>query len=204
MERGHAEALAPMVVGMMDQAGIGFPELDAVVVTVGPGSFTGLRVGLATAKGFALALALPVIGVTTLETVAFGASVRNAAAASGSILAAIETKRADIYAQLFAADATALSEPMAVLPDGLASIVPPGPVFVAGDAASRAIAALAAGDRRAVAVPGMDVPDAADAGRLAARRVMSDGVPQPDDRPAPLYIHPPRARLPAGGGRLRP
>jgi tRNA threonylcarbamoyladenosine biosynthesis protein TsaB len=70
MERGHAEALMPMIVAVLADAGIGFPALDAVAVTVGPGSYTGIRVGLAAAKGIALARGIPLIGVTTLEAVA--------------------------------------------------------------------------------------------------------------------------------------
>ncbi|MGZ8364529.1 MAG: tRNA (adenosine(37)-N6)-threonylcarbamoyltransferase complex dimerization subunit type 1 TsaB, partial [Caulobacteraceae bacterium] len=66
MTRGHQERLAPMVAEVMAEAGIAFDALDRIGVTIGPGGFTGLRVGLAFAKGLALALDIPCVGVTTL------------------------------------------------------------------------------------------------------------------------------------------
>ena len=63
MERGHAEALAPMVSQVMQDAGIGFGEIDRIVVTTGPGTFTGVRIGLSLARGIGLARSIPVIGI---------------------------------------------------------------------------------------------------------------------------------------------
>src|SRR5215469_18736749 len=74
MERGHAEALAPMVEQAMRDAGVGFPALDRLGVTVGPGTFTGQRVGLAFMRGMRLALGRPLIGITSLEAMAFQAT----------------------------------------------------------------------------------------------------------------------------------
>jgi tRNA threonylcarbamoyladenosine biosynthesis protein TsaB len=73
MERGHAERLAPMAAEVMAEAGADFSTLDRIVVTRGPGSFTGLRVGLAFARGLAVALDKPCIGVSTLEALALEA-----------------------------------------------------------------------------------------------------------------------------------
>jgi tRNA threonylcarbamoyladenosine biosynthesis protein TsaB len=70
MKRGHAEALMPLLARVMRQSGAGFPELDRIAVTTGPGSFTGLRVGLSAARGIALAAHKPVVGVTTLSAYA--------------------------------------------------------------------------------------------------------------------------------------
>src|SRR5690348_13641272 len=70
MERGHAQALAPMLADTMAEAGLGFDALDAIGVTVGPGAFTGIRIGLATARGIGLAAALPVYGVTGFAAIA--------------------------------------------------------------------------------------------------------------------------------------
>lgn len=206
MERGQAEALMPMIVSVLEQADAGFSELDALAVTVGPGSFTGLRVGLAAARGLSLACGIPVVGVTTLEAVAYAvvAATDDDGGSDGCILAAIETKRADVYIQFFAADATPLSKPMAAPPDEIASAAPAGLVRVAGDAAPRTAAALIECKRKAYAIPGIDVPDAADVARLAAVRAARDGLSPASNQPEPLYIYPPRARLPVGGGRLRP
>src|ERR1700720_521013 len=70
MKRGHAEALMPLIARVMKASGVGFSGLDRVAVTTGPGSFTGLRVGLSAARGIALAANKPVVGVTTLAAYA--------------------------------------------------------------------------------------------------------------------------------------
>ena len=70
MARGHAEALMPLIARVMKAAGLTFTDLDRVVVTTGPGSFTGLRVGIAAARGFGLATGKPVVGVSTLSAYA--------------------------------------------------------------------------------------------------------------------------------------
>src|ERR1700694_4222158 len=81
MLRGHQERLAPMVREVMDEAGLDFTALDRIAVTVGPGSFTGLRVGRAVAKGLRLALETPVVGIGVLEALAAGAPDEGAVAA---------------------------------------------------------------------------------------------------------------------------
>src|SRR6266404_8592747 len=70
MKRGHAEALMPMIARVIKASGIGFSGLDRIAVTTGPGSFTGLRVGLSAARGIALAASKPVVGLTTLSAYA--------------------------------------------------------------------------------------------------------------------------------------
>lgn len=74
MSRGQAERLAPMVREIMETAGLAFAGLDRIAVTRGPGSFTGVRVGLSFARALALALSKPCIGVSTLEALALGES----------------------------------------------------------------------------------------------------------------------------------
>src|SRR5204862_6442458 len=70
MKRGHAEALMPLIARVMKTSGVAFTSLDRIAVTTGPGSFTGLRVGLSAARGIALAAAKPVVGLTTLTAYA--------------------------------------------------------------------------------------------------------------------------------------
>ena len=70
MKRGHAEALMPLIARVMKESGVAFDALDRIAVTTGPGSFTGLRVGLSAARGIALAAGKPVVGVTTLTAYA--------------------------------------------------------------------------------------------------------------------------------------
>jgi tRNA threonylcarbamoyladenosine biosynthesis protein TsaB len=107
MERGHQERLAPLLTEVMAGAGVGFDQLDRIGVTVGPGSFTGLRVGLAFAKGLGLALERPVVGVGTLEALA--ASAR----ATGLVAAVVDARREQVYMQPFR-DGLALAEPEAL------------------------------------------------------------------------------------------
>jgi tRNA threonylcarbamoyladenosine biosynthesis protein TsaB len=94
MDKGHQEALAPLVAEVMGEAGLAFDALDRIGVTVGPGSFTGLRVGLAFAQGLAQALGKPIVGVSTLDSLA--ASVEGAAVA-----ALIDARRERVYARLY-------------------------------------------------------------------------------------------------------
>ena len=93
MERGQGEALVPMIGGVVRDSGITMSDIGQVAVSVGPGSFTGVRIGLATARGIGLALNIPVLGVSTLESMAFHYS--------GTVMVAIDTKRGDFYTQIF-------------------------------------------------------------------------------------------------------
>ena len=96
-ERGHAEVLMPMVEAVRQDAGLAYPDLDLVAVTVGPGSFTGIRVGVAAARGIALASGLRAIGVTTLAAMAAGAASRD----GGLIVSIIDARRDEAYFQTF-------------------------------------------------------------------------------------------------------
>ena len=134
MDRGQSEAIMPMVRQVMAEAGAQFADIDLVAVTIGPGAFTGLRIGLAAARGLALAAGLPCLGVTTLEAVAAG--IPAAERIAGTVLVVLETKRADVYAQFFDAqafDAQALDDdpnpldsPSAVVPESLVHAVVAG------------------------------------------------------------------------------
>ena len=94
----HAEALVPMLREVVAEGGIPLTAVDRFAVTVGPGSFTGIRIGLATARGLALALDRPLIGLSTLEVVAAGVP---AAERDGPVLAALDAGRGRLYVQLF-------------------------------------------------------------------------------------------------------
>lgn len=94
-ERGQAEILIPMIERVMAQAGVTFPDLNLIAVTVGPGSFTGVRIGLATAQSLALAADKPLTGVSTLTVLAAQTG------RGGRILAVVDTKRGDFYGELF-------------------------------------------------------------------------------------------------------
>jgi tRNA threonylcarbamoyl adenosine modification protein YeaZ len=96
--KGHAEHLMAVVESTMKQAGVDYSGLGAVAVSVGPGSFTGVRVGVSAARGFAMALKIPAIGVTTLEAIAAEARERFGAR---SVMSALDAGRDEINAAIY-------------------------------------------------------------------------------------------------------
>ncbi|MBI3436100.1 MAG: tRNA (adenosine(37)-N6)-threonylcarbamoyltransferase complex dimerization subunit type 1 TsaB [Proteobacteria bacterium] len=98
MQRGHAEALMPLIARVMAAARVPFAELDRIAVTVGPGSFTGVRVGVAAARGIALAAEKPAVGLSTLSVFA---APYIAADDSTPLVAAIDARHAHVYMQVF-------------------------------------------------------------------------------------------------------
>ena len=202
LARGHAEILMPMIADTLDEAGMGYPDVACFAVTVGPGSFTGIRTAIATARGLAMALSRPLIGVTTLEAVARGARI--AAPESGAdCLVVLDTRRADLYVQRFAADGAARSRPFAMMPEPLVSSLGTGPLLLTGDAAASLVPLLHAGGVAFDGPVGDGFADAAVVAGIAAERW--DSRPDGEPRPVrPLYLRAPDATRPPAGGRLRP
>jgi tRNA threonylcarbamoyladenosine biosynthesis protein TsaB len=194
---GQAEALLPMVDDAMRHAGLSASAIDLVAVTTGPGSFTGIRVGLAAARGIALAGGFPLIGVSSFEAIA--AIVAKNIPAGYSILVAVESRRSDLYIQLFEAPDRPLSEPAAILPEGLvaavAVVIGACPLAIAGDAAARAADAFAA--RPGVVVLEEGSPLAVGVVTAALRRWREGERCGPA---SPLYLRPPDVTM-ADGGR---
>lgn len=178
MPRGHQERLAPLTRELMAEAGISFPALTRIGVTVGPGSFTGLRVGIAFAKGLAAALDIPAIGVGTLEAMAFGRE--------GFVAAVIDARRDQVYVQLFG-DGAALTAPDALAVGTaaarIAEVYHGGPATFVGSGAPMLEGVLAG-----ALIETPDGPDPVAIARLAARSAV---------RPVrPLYLRAPDAKLP--------
>ena len=98
MVRGHAEALMPLIARVMDEAKTAFADLGRIAVTTGPGSFTGLRVGLSAARGIALSIDKPAVGLTTLA--AFAAPYI-AADDSTALAVAVDARHEHVYLQVF-------------------------------------------------------------------------------------------------------
>lgn len=107
--KGHAERLMAMVAEVLEAAGRTLQDMTRIAVTIGPGSFTGIRVGVAAARGFALSLKVPAVGVSTLRVVA--EQVLEIAPPT-PVMAAIDAGRGEIFAQVFAPDGEELSEPL--------------------------------------------------------------------------------------------
>jgi len=128
--RGHAEALVPMIASVMRDASIDYSQLDTVAVTVGPGTFTGLRVGLSAARGLALAISKPMVGVTSLEAIAHATQF-----SQRSVLAILDARRGQLYAQSFDSDLRPVTSPLAVPAANIQSLAPPAPFVVVGTGA---------------------------------------------------------------------
>jgi tRNA threonylcarbamoyladenosine biosynthesis protein TsaB len=194
MPHGQAEALLPMVERAMGAARLVPSTLDLITVTTGPGSFTGIRVGLAAAKGIALGLGVPLFGVTSFEAVA---AACEADPIERFLLVALDSRRADLYIQLFHPARHALGSPAAVLPAALTEIVTAAvgshPLAVTGDAAARAAAALGGRDCASLVTDGE--PPAVGAVRVALGRWRC----REGHGPArPLYLRPPDVTLAPG------
>ena len=183
MERGQAEALLPMIGAALDTARLEARALERIAVTLGPGSFTGLRTGLAAARGLALAWDIPVTGVTSFEAAA--AAVADSAARE-PLLIALESKRAELYLQIFAEDGA--GEP-ALVPRAAWSVVAPAGAFrVAGDGGERFAEGLGR-DGPILVRPRESL--AVSAARLAGQRPAS-ALP-----PEPLYLRAPDVSFPS-------
>jgi tRNA threonylcarbamoyladenosine biosynthesis protein TsaB len=108
MKRGHAEALMPLIARVIEASGIGFAALDRIAVTTGPGSFTGLRVGLSAARGIALAANKPVVGLPTLTAYAAPIVSQNG---EHPVISAIDARHDHVYLQAVSGNGSSLIRP---------------------------------------------------------------------------------------------
>lgn len=197
LRHGHGEALIPMLDRVMAEAALSPGDLDIVAVATGPGGFTGIRVGLAAAQGIALATRARLIGISGFAAVAHALRRDAPRRAAGALLVALDSRRDDLYIQLFAQDfMTPLLAADAMLPDRLAEHLRPAaarpPLLIAGDAAEPAAAPLQ-GYFDLRIVPD-SAPDALGVIAAATTAAMRSGR---EDEPArPLYLRPPDVTMP--------
>lgn len=187
MVRGHAEALLPMVRAVLRDAAQPVGAFDSIAVTVGPGAFTGIRIGLAAARGIALAAGLPCIGVTTLEAIAAGALMEEHPAIE-SLLVVIDTKRDDIYAQVFDPDGGMRGAAMACSYEALAAQMRIGPILVAGDAATTVVSYMCQQGMEAIPSHVAGCADPRIIAAIAARQIRAGSALLP---PEPVYLRHP-------------
>ncbi|WP_342105891.1 tRNA (adenosine(37)-N6)-threonylcarbamoyltransferase complex dimerization subunit type 1 TsaB [Methylobacterium sp. SI9] len=184
MTRGHAESLLPLIERVMARVDGGFEAIDRIAVTVGPGSYTGLRVGLSAARAIGLATAKPVVGVGTLSALL---AHLLAETIEGSIAAAIDARHGAIYVHALSPGRDGIAPahlPVAEVADRL---IGAGPMLLAGSGSPALAAALAERGVQASVnrVTGPDIASVASLGLLA----------DPEQAlPRPLYLRGPDAR----------
>lgn len=189
MPKGHAEALVPMIEEVQAEAGFAFEDLDAFAVTVGPGTFTGLRVGLATARGLAVAAGKPLIGVTTLEAIAWPA--RRETKEDAAIVATFDARRNEAYLQCFAASGASITEAALVSLDEVATHVPDRALICVGTGAALVRDRLTSHVHTIALASAAALPDARVVAEIAA-----DRPTETEELPGPLYLRAPDAKLP--------
>jgi tRNA threonylcarbamoyladenosine biosynthesis protein TsaB len=192
MVRGHAEAVMPLIARVMDRAEIAFTELDRIAVTVGPGSFTGLRVGISAARGIALSAAKPAIGLTTLAGLAAPHIAEND---TTPVVAAIDARHNCVYLQVFGPGGRSLLSPrIAPLHDAVRA-ARVASARIVGSGADLLARAWPAGEAPPALIDQRGAPDIGWVARLGAAAADREGPPKP------LYLRAPDAR-PQDAARL--
>ncbi|NNF52972.1 MAG: tRNA (adenosine(37)-N6)-threonylcarbamoyltransferase complex dimerization subunit type 1 TsaB [Acidimicrobiales bacterium] len=135
-DRRHAEEITPMLAAAVAEAGLSIADIERIVVDVGPGRYTGMRVGIATAKALAFALGVPVASITSLDLIARAA--RELTCHDGPIFAVVDARRDQVFAQE-ADEAGLVGEPLVLSPSELADRLPSHALLV-GDGADRYVA----------------------------------------------------------------
>jgi tRNA threonylcarbamoyladenosine biosynthesis protein TsaB len=185
MKRGHAEALMPLIRRVMTASGIGFAALDRIAVTTGPGSFTGLRVGLSAARGIALAANKPAVGVTTLTAYAAPVVTRNA---GHPVISAIDARHDHVYFQVVGGDGSPLIRPQVAPIEAALAAVQFGAPHLLGNAARILADRWPADATPPVTVDPQPAPDIVWVAWLGA-------AVSPDTAPArPYYLRAPDAK----------
>lgn len=196
---GHATRLLPLVARVLEKAGVGWAGVDRIAVGVGPGTFTGLRIGIATARALASAREVPLVGVSTLQSLAIARPSPDAVPAGlDAVLAVLDARRGEVFAAGWRIDEaddfdSALLAPRALDPEVLGGLVEPlGPATLAiGDGA---VAFRAALERSGSFIPEDDSPlhrvSAINHCRLAAR--LEGSVP---GEVRPEYLRAPDAEI---------
>ncbi len=194
MQRGHAEALMPVIRRVMAGFDGGFQTLDRVAVSVGPGSFTGIRVGLAAARAIGLARKIPVVGVSTLA--AFAAPIIGERGPD-VVASSIDARHGNLYLQVFDRGGRSIVTPRIVSIRDAVRSLGSGPVRLVGNGAPlMAIEAWSVGLTAEIDSEA-DAPDISFVARLG---LLADPAYAP---PRPLYLKPPDAKVSAGPDHLK-
>ena len=183
---GHAERLLPMILAALAGVGVGFADIGRIAVTCGPGSFTGVRTGIAAARALALAIGCPAVGVGCLVAIACGARAELGEASAGRPLAvALDARLGMVYFQLFPAEPDARGAPVLLAPSACAELLAGAPAIVVGSGAGAVV--------RAGAVAGAEarLPEAEPRASVVALLGARSALGQPLK---PLYLRAPDAK----------
>jgi tRNA threonylcarbamoyladenosine biosynthesis protein TsaB len=192
MARGHAEALMPRIARVMDAARLEFAELDRVAVTVGPGSYTGLRVGISAARGIALVSGKPAVGLSTL---AAHAAPHITGGETRTVVVAIDARHDHVYLQVYGPGGRTLLAPrLTAVADAARAAAVANPAVIAGSGAPRLTGAWPGGRER----PPVDPRPFPDIGWIARLGAVADPA---SALPKPLYLRKPDAQ-PQDAARL--
>ena len=182
---GQAERLFPMIAEVMEDAGLAFSAIDRIAVTLGPGTFTGVRVGVAAARAFALSTGKPVVGVTSLAVMAHRADLLlGLERAARPLAVAVDARRDMVYFQLFPDLTEATGEALLATPEQTASAIGQKHVLVVGSGAAAVVAAV--GTQAEARLPDLQ-PHARSLTVMAADLA-------PLARVTPIYLRPPDAK----------
>jgi len=201
MQRGHAAALTPMIEAALATAGMRPNDLGLIAATIGPGSFTGVRIGLATARALAFALGVPLAGLTTIDILLAGATVADRSQLQARrlrLMAAIDTHRGDYYAGFDDSPAPFVATAAAIAVRAAGSAL-----LIIGDGAPSLAGALARSGVDAQPAAGPATPDPA----MLASQALLRGVDNwrtangRDGMPRPLYLRPADVTLPKTDAR---
>lgn len=205
--RRHAEALAPSIVHVLEQAGASLADVHAVAVDVGPGLFTGLRVGIATAQGLAQGLGIGIVPATSTSVLARRAYD---AGWDGEVLAVVDARRNEVFCARYDGATHETRPPARYRPEVLAAelaaesaVVPAPGLITAAGSARRPILAVGNGARRyepllaaaGVRVAAIRDPSPEALAALATGRLASGAEPVPPTEIRPVYLREADARI---------
>jgi len=192
MERGHAEALMPLIARVMAQAKMQFADLERIAVTTGPGSFTGLRVGISAARGISLASGKPAIGLTTLSAYAAPYIHQDD---TMPVTVAVDARHDHVYLQIFGPGGRVLVQPRISSLREAARLSANGPARLVGNGAAMVASAWPQNEAPPQLVEVQAAPDIKWVARIGVASSETQGPPRP------LYLRQPDAQ-PQDAARL--
>jgi tRNA threonylcarbamoyladenosine biosynthesis protein TsaB len=194
ISNAHGESLLPMVSALFDRVGWRPGDVARWGVGIGPGSFTGTRIGLATAKGIVLATNAELVGVTSLDALA-----HDVVAEAAAVVSVVAAGKGELFLQVRQGAGLVLPPVHVRIGDVAArvvAVVGASPVVVAGEASREVDWSVVPGGVRLLAEAPHDLPHASAVGRIALQRAPDDA-----DRLEPVYVRPPEITMPKAGGR---